>query len=81
LRALLVSGGEESVAAGDKYCERAMECMDRADAVTDPERKFALLELASRWLALAHHVDARRRTDGPRGDALLPAAKPRPSTH
>ena len=45
--------------SGDRYRKRAVECIDAADHATCPERKITLLQLAQRWLMLAHQLDQK----------------------
>ena len=42
---------------GNKFRARADECFKAADAVADPDRKLAHLDLAERWLRLAAQID------------------------
>ena len=45
------------MASEEHYRERARECMQAADTMFEADRKVALLELAQRWLRLAHHAE------------------------
>jgi hypothetical protein len=53
------------MASEEHYRERATECMQAADTMFETDRKVSLLELAQRWLRLAHLAEAAA------GDALL----------
>ena len=56
---------------GDRFRDRARECMEAGDRAADPGRRVALLELAQRWLMLAGHIDGVEPERQLRGDALL----------
>ena len=58
------------MASEEHYRERARECMQAADTMFETDRKVSLLELAQRWLRLAHHAEATA------GDALLRDTNP-----
>src|SRR5262249_274474 len=56
---------------GNEYRVRARECMEAADRLNDPGRRFVLLELAQRWLMLANKIDEIEARRQPTGDAPL----------
>ncbi len=54
----------ESVARGvvgsyEDYRDRALQCLEAADKVSDPGERLALLEIAQSWMKLAKHVASR----------------------
>jgi hypothetical protein len=42
---------------GNKFRARADDCLREAKSAADPERRFAHLDLAQRWLRLAAQID------------------------
>lgn len=52
-------GREGAVGSYDEYRDKALECLDAADRVSDPQERLALLELAQSWMRLAKHVATR----------------------
>jgi hypothetical protein len=43
---------------GDKFRARGDQYIKTANSVADPVRKFALMDIGSRWLRLAAKIDA-----------------------
>ena len=56
--------------SGEQYRKRAMECIQAADTMFELDSKVTLLDLAQRWLRLAHQAD------GAVGDASLRETSP-----
>ena len=42
-----------------EYRDKALQCLDAADQVSDPQERLALLEIAQSWMRLARHVASR----------------------
>jgi len=51
------------------YRDKALECLDAADRISDPQERIALLEIAQSWMRLAKRVAERE------GGAMPPDEK------
>ncbi len=66
---------------GNKFRTHANDCIRAAYAVTDPERRLAMLDVAARWNRLAREIeatDARYRRTAAFFTAAAPGSIPGP---
>jgi hypothetical protein len=61
------------VSTPDEYRQKALECAEAADRVSDLQERLTLLEIAQAWFKLADRVTGRP-DDGPGSSNVAPSS-------
>jgi hypothetical protein len=60
------------VSSPDFYRQKALECAEAADRVSDLQERLTLLEIAQAWFKLADHVTGRPEEAVPGSSDVAP---------